>query len=86
MTIPLTPNPNSGQPSGSGHSGSSSDKGANSDAPLTAREKQMLEALRSIQQMSLQAAKGPAHVAKLTLSMMADVADEAIAKATGGSS
>jgi hypothetical protein len=41
----------------------------------------LLAALRGIQQMSLQAKKGPAHVAKLTLGMMADVAAEAIAKA-----
>jgi hypothetical protein len=44
---------------------------------------ELIAALRSIQQMSLQAKKGPAHVAKLTLEMMADVAAEAISKATG---
>jgi hypothetical protein len=39
-----------------------------------------LACLRSISQMSRQAKKGQAHVAKLTLDMMADLAAEAIAK------
>ena len=59
---------------------------AESVAGLKAERDELLRALRSIEQMSLDAKRGPAHVAKLTLDMMAGVAQEAIAKAAGISS
>ena len=50
--------------------------------PAAAGNAELLDALRGIERMSKDASKGPAHVAKVALSMMADIAADAIVKAT----